>query len=46
VDRDDAVEQRDDHKEENAEGKIVQERIAHHVAFSIAPTPSADQQAP
>jgi hypothetical protein len=35
VDRNDAVEQHNDHKEEKAKGEIVQERIGYHIAFSI-----------
>src|SRR3979490_2760450 len=45
VDRNDAVEQHNDHKEEKAEGEIVQERIGYHIAFSIVLTASADRQA-
>jgi hypothetical protein len=33
IDRVDAVKQHDDHKEENSEGEIVQERIAYHIAL-------------
>jgi hypothetical protein len=41
IDRVDAVKQHDDHKEENSEGEIVQERIAYHIALSYGLRSSA-----
>jgi hypothetical protein len=45
VRRNDAGEQYDPHKEEKAEGEIVQERIGYHVIISRASTTSSNQLA-